>query len=91
MNQTELFQRIADENKLSLKQIKQVFASYNTLAQQQLVGDAHELLLPGMGIFRLVDRPERQGRNPATGESMTISAKRVVKFVIKKSLKDAVL
>jgi DNA-binding protein HU-beta len=39
----------------------------------------------------LVDRKARQGRNPATGETIQIPAKRVLKFRIAKQAKDAVL
>lgn len=41
------------------------------------------------GKLQIQDRPERQGRNPATGESITIAAKTVPKFTFAKTLKDA--
>jgi DNA-binding protein HU-beta len=47
--------------------------------------------LPGLGKLVLVNRKARMGRNPATGESIQIKAKRVVKFRVAKAAKDAIL
>ncbi|MGA7614132.1 MAG: HU family DNA-binding protein [Thermoanaerobaculia bacterium] len=47
--------------------------------------------LPGLGKLVLVQRKARKGRNPATGETIKIPAKRVVKFRVAKPAKDAIL
>ena len=47
--------------------------------------------LPGLGKLVLVNRKARIGRNSATGESIKIAAKRVVKFRVAKAAKDAIL
>jgi len=47
--------------------------------------------LPGLGKMVLVNRKARIGRNPATGESIKIAAKKVVKFRVAKAAKDAIL
>lgn len=47
--------------------------------------------LPGLGKLVLVQRKARMGRNPATGESIRIPAKKVVKFRVAKACKEAVL
>ena len=47
--------------------------------------------LPGLGKLVLVDRKARIGRNPATGETIQIKAKKVVKFRVAKAAKDAIL
>jgi DNA-binding protein HU-beta len=47
--------------------------------------------LPGLGKLVLVDRKARIGRNPATGATIQIKAKRVVKFRVAKAAKDAIL
>jgi DNA-binding protein HU-beta len=46
--------------------------------------------LPGLGKVACKARPERQVRNPATGETMTKPADKQVKFAIAKALKDVV-
>ena len=47
--------------------------------------------VPGLGKLVLVNRKARLGRNPATGETIKIPAKRVVKFRVAKAAKDAIL
>jgi DNA-binding protein HU-beta len=47
--------------------------------------------IPGLGKLVLVNRAARMGRNPATGETIQIPAKRVVKFRVAKAAKDAIL
>jgi DNA-binding protein HU-beta len=47
--------------------------------------------LPGLGKLVLVQRKARMGRNPATGATIKIPAKKVVKFRIAKAAKDAIL
>jgi DNA-binding protein HU-beta len=47
--------------------------------------------LPGLGKLVLVQRKARIGRNPATGATIKIPAKKVVKFRVAKACKDAVL
>ncbi|GAF97414.1 unnamed protein product [marine sediment metagenome] len=46
--------------------------------------------LIGFGIFKVQKRKAREGRNPQTGQEITIKAKKVPKFVAGKALKDAV-
>lgn len=48
------------------------------------------VVLTGFGTFAVVDRPEREARNPRTGEPITIAAKKAVKFKPGKGLSDAV-
>ncbi|MHB8095422.1 MAG: HU family DNA-binding protein [Candidatus Aminicenantales bacterium] len=47
--------------------------------------------VPGLGKLVLQNRKARKGRNPATGETIRIPAKRVVKFRVAKACKDAIL
>ena len=48
-----------------------------------------EITLPGFGKLEVQDRPEREGRNPATGEAMTVAASRKLAFSPAKAVKDA--
>ena len=50
-----------------------------------------KLNLSGFGIFKVADRPAREGRNPRTGETIQIKASKKAKFVPSKALKEAVL
>lgn len=47
-----------------------------------------QAVIPGFGRLKVVDRPSRQGRNPKTGESITVPAKQVIKFKEFKGGKD---
>ena len=47
--------------------------------------------LNGLGILVVRKRAARMGRNPATGEAIKIAAKKVVKFRVAKSAKDAIV
>ena len=46
--------------------------------------------IPGFGSFSVSERASRKGRNPATGESITIKASKGVRFKVGKELKEAV-
>ncbi|MDW3716098.1 MULTISPECIES: HU family DNA-binding protein [Pseudomonas] len=52
--------------------------------------NSDEITLPGIGKLKITERPARTGRNPQTGKSIEIAAKKVVKFVPAKGLSDAV-
>ena len=58
------------------------------VAKEVTAGGA--ITLPGLGKVACKERPERQVRNPATGETVTKPADKQVKFTIAKALKDTV-
>ena len=60
------------------------------ICQEQLL-ETGEFTLPGIATLVLHKRDARSGRNPATGETITISARSVVRTRIAKQLKDAVV
>ena len=60
----------------------------SVVAREVTAGGA--VALPGLGKVSCKARPERQVRNPATGETMTKPADKQVKFAIAKALKDSV-
>ena len=61
------------------------------IAQLAYKNAKNTFTFPGLGKLVLVDRKARMGRNPATGETIQIKAKRVVKFRVAKAAKDAIL
>ncbi len=65
-----------------------VEAFMNAIVSALKKGD--EVALPGIGKFKVKRRAARQGRNPATGETIQIPASNVVGFKASKTLKDAV-
>lgn len=77
------------DTKVSGKQAKQVVSGvFEYLAGA--LSEGSEISIPGFGKFKVQDKPEREVRNPSTGEMMTTPAKRVFKFTPAKVLKDRI-
>ncbi|MEZ5934861.1 MAG: HU family DNA-binding protein, partial [Alphaproteobacteria bacterium] len=57
---------------------------------QTSLSQGEKISLPGVGQFEIAERAARQGRNPQTGETISIPASKAVKFKAGKALKDAV-
>ncbi len=65
---------------------KAITAVFDQIADAAAKGE--EVSIAGFGKFAVKDRPERQGRNPSTGEAITIAASKKVAFTAAKGLKD---
>lgn len=70
---------------------KQAAAAIDALCAMAYKGAKDGFTVPGIGKLVKVKRKARMGRNPATGETIKIKAKTVLKFRISKVAKDAVL
>src|SRR5881396_1220514 len=79
---------LGQKTSLSKKQIGDILDELLALACKEA---KNGFVVPGFGKLVLANRKARIGRNPQTGEPLKIPAKRVCKFRITKSLKDAVL
>ena len=90
MGKSELFSHFADRFEVKRTQARDFFDELATLAEKELKRSG-EFVLPGMVKLVVQKRKARKGRNPATGETIDIPAKVVVKARIAKLLKDAVL
>lgn len=90
LTKSEIIAELAEHNGMTKKQVVAFLESLNDLAYRE-AKKKEKFLLPGFGFLKLVKRPARMGRNPATGETIKIPAKKVVKFVLAKACKDAVL
>jgi DNA-binding protein HU-beta len=88
LSKSQIASQVAEKNNLSKRQAVEVLESIADLAYKQA---KNTFTLPGLGKLVLVNRAARVGRNPATGESINIPAKRVVKFRVAKAAKDAIL
>jgi len=90
LTKSQLMQALADKTGMSKKEVVAFMEKLTELAYSEVVGSG-EFVLPGLGKLVKVDRKAREGRNPATGETIQIPAKTVVKFRVAKAAKDAVL
>lgn len=90
MTQTALVRSLAEAGEVSNKQARAVLEHLSGLAVSEVKKNG-VFVLPGIGRLVRVDRKARMGRNPATGESIKIPAKKVVKFRVAKAAKDAIV
>jgi len=90
MTKTQLISTMADAVKLSKKEVGVILTEIANIAYKEVKKNG-EFVLPGFGKLIKIKRKAREGRNPATGETIKIPAKTVVKFRVAKVVKDTVL
>ena len=88
LSKSQIINHIAEKASLKRKQAAQILEDLAALAYKEA---KNSFTLPGIGKLVLVNRKARMGRNPATGETIKIPAKKVVKFRIAKACKEAIL
>ena len=87
MNTTELIAKIADAHGVSKAQAKSIVDDIlKDIVDAAASGE--EVSLPGFGKFKVKATPEREGRNPASGEKIKIAASKKLTFTSAKSVKD---
>jgi DNA-binding protein HU-beta len=88
LTKSQITVSLAETVGLTKKQATEALGALVALAYKNA---KNKFTIPGLGKLVLVNRKARMGRNPATGESIKIPAKRVVRFRIAKAAKDAIL
>ena len=88
MTKAEVIAVMAEKTGLSKAQVDKFLEEFASLAYSEA---KNVFVLPGIGKLVLVNRKARTGRNPATGATIQIPAKTVVKFRVAKVCKEAVL
>jgi DNA-binding protein HU-beta len=87
LNKTELVSQVAATAGMTKKDVEKVVnAFFETVEGALKAGDKVQLI--GFGTFEVRDRQARKGRNPQTGEEISIPATRVPAFKAGKALKD---
>jgi DNA-binding protein HU-beta len=87
MNTSELIEKVAAEAGLEKAQArKAIDALISAVTAAAKGGDS--VAVSGFGQFKVKDSPARQGRNPATGETIEIAAARKLTFAPAKAVKD---
>lgn len=90
MTKAQLMSALADKTSLAKKDVVALMDAIVEMAYSE-VKKSGVFVLPGFGKMVKVNRKERMGVNPATGEKIKIPAKTVVKFRLAKSAKEAVM
>ena len=88
LSKSQIAAEIAEKAGIKKKQAAEILEHIAGLAYKNA---KNTFTLPGIGKIVLVNRKARIGRNPATGATIQIAAKRVVKFRVAKAAKDAIL
>ena len=89
MNKTELVAAIAENAEISKKDAEKALKAVADVVAEELK-KGEKVQLVGFGTFEVSERAAREGRNPQTGETMTLAACKAPKFKAGKALKDAV-
>jgi len=90
MTKSQMIQSLVDSTDLSRKEVVAVIGAMTALAYKEVKSNG-EFTIPGVGKLVKKHRNARQGRNPATGATINIPAKTVVKFRVAKAAKEAIL
>lgn len=89
MKKAEFIAAVASKSELTKQDAKKaVDALFETISTTLAKGEKIQLV--GLGTFEVRERSERTGRNPQTGEEMTIPATKVPGFKAGKEFKEAV-
>lgn len=89
MNKAELVAAMADKADISRKDAEAALKAFTDVVAEELQ-KGEKIQLVGFGTFEVTERAARNGRNPQTGEEMTIPASKAPKFKVGKALKDIV-
>ena len=85
---SQIVAELAEKTDITKKQAAMILETLVAMACKEA---RNGFTIPGLGKLVIVNRKARMGRNPATGATIKIKAKRVLKFRIAKAAKDAVL
>ena len=89
MNRTELVAAMAEKTQLSKKDADLALKAFIDVVSEEMQ-KGEKVQLVGFGTFEVSKRAAREGRNPQTGEAMTIAASKTPKFKAGKALKDSI-
>lgn len=87
MNKSAMIDRLSAELDVSKKQAGEFYDKFLEISSETLQNEG-TLPLAGFGNFKVSQRAARTGRNPATGETIDIPAKKVVGFKAARALND---
>jgi DNA-binding protein HU-beta len=90
ITKAQLVTELAEKLGITKNDVNNFMDSLTTIAYRETKKKG-SFTLPGMGKLVLVKRKARMGRNPATGETIKIKAKTVVKFRVAKACKDTII
>lgn len=84
----ELVDRVSELTGYPKTQVAMTYDLLFELMGEELAA-GEKVTVPNFGTFQISQRPARAGRNPATGQAITIAASKSVRFKVSKNLKDS--
>lgn len=90
MTYTELIKNISNNTGIKQDDVKSVLGGLNSAVIEASTNKEGKVAIAHFGNFVIKKRDARPGRNPQTGEAVTISARKVVTFTPSKVLKEAI-
>ncbi len=89
LTKAKIIEKVSTRNGLTKKQSTDTVEALLEIMKETLVsGD--DVLINGFGKFRVKEKRERRGRNPATGEDMMLKPRKVVTFKCSGKLREKV-
>lgn len=89
LTKAEIANTIHSQFDLTKNQSTEILETLLEIIKQNLAS-GEDVMISNFGKFRVLEKGERKGRNPATGEDMMLAARKVVTFRCSKTLKDRV-
>ena len=90
MNKNELAVQMVKDSSITKNDAIKVIDEFVNIVTKELITKDGKVTLVGFGTFKTLEKKQKKGRNPRTGEEIIIPRKRVVKFVPGKELKELV-
>jgi integration host factor subunit alpha len=88
MTKADIAEKISDKCRLNKKESQDIIEELFSIMKGTLEG-GEELKISGFGKFEVKQKRPRKGRNPQTGEALTISARRILSFKPSALLREA--
>jgi integration host factor subunit alpha len=89
LTKAHIVETLAEQNGYTKKQSVQMVETLLELIKKSLES-GEDVLLSGFGKFCVKEKKQRRGRNPSTGEDMTLEPRKVVTFTCSRKLRDKI-
>ena len=89
LTKAHIVETLAEQNGYTKKQSVQMVETLLELTKRSLES-GEDVLLSGFGKFCVKEKKQRRGRNPSTGEDMTLEPRKVVTFTCSRKLRDKI-
>ena len=89
LNKPDFIALMAERCDMTKKDATEAYENtFGVLAE--VLGEGNEVAIPDLGRFKIAERPARTARNPRTGETVDVPAKKTMKLQLSKGIKEAV-